>query len=58
MIYTWIGKAVVKYVAITFSKHLSPATLAKIGIGSVVGVTALTGVAIAAYVATRDVPEG
>ncbi len=57
MIYKWIGMAVVKYLTSTIRNHVSTGTMVKAGVGTAVGVAAVTGIAVAAYVATRDVPE-
>lgn len=57
MIYKWIGMAVVKYLAAALRSNVSTRTVVKAGVGTAVGVAAVTGIAVAAYVATRDVPE-
>lgn len=57
MIYRWIGMAVVKYLTSTLQNHVSTRTMVKAGVGTAVGVAAVTGIAVAVYVVTRDVPE-
>ena len=57
MIYKWIGMAVVKYLTSTIRNDVSTGTMVKAGVGTAVGVAAVTGIDVAAYVATRDVPE-
>lgn len=55
MIYTLIGKLVVKYGVYILRRKLVLRTLVLGTAGAVVGITV---VGVAGYLATRDVPEG
>ncbi len=57
MIYNVIGRLTVRFALIYLRRKVDPKTAAIVVGGTVAGITAVGAVAVAGYLATREVPE-
>jgi hypothetical protein len=57
VIYNLIGRITVKFALMGLRTTVKPRTAAIVAGGAVIGITAVGAVAVAGYLATREVPE-